>query len=93
MSRGAEKRARRRFRIDAGRRDHILEAIEDVSREYGHSPSVRALMGRVGLASTSAVHHHLAVLERDGLIYRCGCGCGKPMLAEVIDLRPLAPVR
>lgn len=66
---------------DRHRADRILGVIETFQREYGHSPSVRDIMERVGLHSTSAVHHHLMVMERDGLITRCGCGCQRPVLS------------
>lgn len=65
---------------DAHRADRILDTIERFQREYGHSPSVRDIMEAVGLASTSAVWHHLMVMERDGLIVRCRCGCQRPVL-------------
>jgi repressor LexA len=38
--------------------------------ERGFPPSVREIADAVGLASTSAVHHHLMALEREGLLER-----------------------
>ncbi len=38
--------------------------------DRGYPPSVREIAEAVGLASTSAVHHHLIGLERDGLLER-----------------------
>lgn len=46
----------------------ILDAIEEYTATHGYAPSVRDIGERVGLASTSAVHHHLLKLERDGLV-------------------------
>jgi SOS-response transcriptional repressor LexA len=65
---------------DPRRRDLIYDVIERWQQEYGHSPSVRDIMERVGLTSTSAVHHQLVLMERDGVITRCGCGCQRPVL-------------
>ena len=62
---------------DARRRDLILETIEDFQLEYGHPPSVRDLVPRVGLASTSAVHYHLRHLLREARVRQCSCGCGR----------------
>jgi repressor LexA len=57
-------------RHDVERRRRILEHIALTVRERGYPPSVRELAEAVGLASTSAVHHHLMALERDGLLER-----------------------
>ena len=57
-------------RHDAERRKKILEAIAHTVAERGYPPSVREIAEAVGLASPSAVHHHLTSLERDGLIER-----------------------
>jgi repressor LexA len=57
-------------RHDAERRQKILECIARTVRERGYPPSVREIADAVGLASTSAVHHHLLALERDGLLER-----------------------
>jgi len=53
-------------RHDPNRADHILAVIEDFTLEYGYAPSVREIGERVGLASTSAVHHWLVKLRKDG---------------------------
>jgi repressor LexA len=55
---------------DALRRQRIIEYIADRVRRSGYPPSVREIAAAVGLASTSAVHHHLSALERDGLLER-----------------------
>jgi repressor LexA len=62
--------AARVTRHDAERRQRILEYIAHAVVERGYPPSVREIADAVGLASTSAVHHHLIALERDGLLER-----------------------
>jgi repressor LexA len=57
-------------RHDADRRQKILECIARTVDERGYPPSVREIADAVGLASTSAVHHHLIALEREGLLER-----------------------
>ena len=59
-------------RHDHERRQRILDCIARTVEERGYPPSVREIADAVGLASTSAVHHHLIALERDGLIERGG---------------------
>lgn len=57
-------------RHDIERRQRIVECIAQTVAERGYPPSVREIADAVGLASTSAVHHHLIALERDGLLER-----------------------
>ncbi len=57
-------------RHDAERRQRILDCIAQTVEERGYPPSVREIADAVGLASTSAVHHHLIALEREGLLER-----------------------
>ena len=57
-------------RHDAERRQRILDCIARTVADRGYPPSVREIADAVGLASTSAVHHHLIALERDGLLER-----------------------
>jgi repressor LexA len=57
-------------RHDVERRQKIVAYIGRTVEERGYPPSVREIAEAVGLASTSAVHHHLIALERDGLIER-----------------------
>ena len=57
-------------RHDAERRRKILDCIARTVAERGFPPSVREIADAVGLASPSAVHHHLTALERDGLLER-----------------------
>jgi repressor LexA len=55
---------------DAARKQRIIEYIAETVRVRGYPPSVREIAEAVGLASTSAVHHHLEALEREGLLER-----------------------
>ena len=57
-------------RHDADRRQRIVEYIGRTVADRGYPPSVREIADAVGLASPSAVHHHLIALERDGLLER-----------------------
>jgi len=53
-----------------GKRQQILEFIGDKVREDGYPPSVREIGQAVGLTSSSTVHAHLAVLQREGYLQR-----------------------
>ncbi|HEX5466773.1 MAG TPA: transcriptional repressor LexA [Candidatus Limnocylindrales bacterium] len=55
---------------DAARKQKIVDYIAATLRARGYPPSVREIAQAVGLASTSAVHHHLESLERDGFLER-----------------------
>ena len=55
---------------DALRKQRIIEYIATTVRESGYPPSVREIAAAVGLASTSAVHHHLSSLEKEGMLER-----------------------
>jgi repressor LexA len=55
---------------DALRKQRIIEYIATSLRDSGYPPSVREIAAAVGLASTSAVHHHLSALEKEGLLER-----------------------
>lgn len=55
---------------DAARKQKIIEFIAATIRTRGYPPSVREIAVAVGLASTSAVHHHLSSLEREGYLER-----------------------
>ncbi len=57
-------------RHDAERKTRILDYIAATLRARGYPPSVREIAHAVGLASTSAVHHHLLILEREGYLER-----------------------
>ena len=55
---------------DAARKQRIVDFIATTVRQRGYPPSVREIAKAVDLASTSAVHHHLQALEREGLLER-----------------------
>lgn len=55
---------------DQPRGDRILAYIERAIAERGYPPSVREIASAVGLASTSAVHHHLTRLAKEGRLQR-----------------------
>ena len=57
-------------RHDAERKRKIMDVIAATIRARGYPPSVREIAQAVGLASTSAVHHHLQVLEKEGYLER-----------------------
>jgi repressor LexA len=54
----------------AGKRRLILEFISEQIRQRGYPPSVREIGEAVGLTSSSTVHAHLQVLQRDGFLQR-----------------------
>ncbi|MDA8288966.1 MAG: transcriptional repressor LexA [Actinomycetota bacterium] len=53
-----------------GKRRQILEFIAEQIRERGYPPSVREIGQAVGLTSSSTVHTHLQVLQRQGYLRR-----------------------
>lgn len=55
-----------KHRVD--RPDMILAVIEEFTAEYGYAPTVREIMVRADLRSTSAVHYHLRRLAKAGRI-------------------------
>ena len=72
---------------DAERKLKILDFIAATLRARGYPPSVREIARAVGLASTSAVHHHLQILEREGYLER---GAAQ---SRAIRLTPTAAIR
>jgi repressor LexA len=72
---------------DADRKVKILDFIAATLRARGFPPSVREIAKAVGLASTSAVHHHLQILEREGYLER---GAAQ---SRAIRLTPYAALR
>jgi repressor LexA len=74
-------------RHDAERKRKILDVIAATIRARGYPPSVREIAKAVGLASTSAVHHHLLILEREGYLER---GAAQ---SRAIRLTPTAALR
>src|SRR5947207_10276860 len=55
---------------DQQRAERILTFIRETLDERGYPPTVREIAEAVGLASTSAVHHHLSKLEREGRLQK-----------------------
>ena len=53
-----------------GKRLQMLEFIAEQIKERGFPPSVREIGEAVGLASSSTVHTHLKVLQREGYLQR-----------------------
>ncbi len=64
----------------SGKRQQILECIATSLRQRGYPPSVREIGEAVGLTSSSTVHAHLAVLQREGYLRR---DPAKPRAIEV----------
>lgn len=48
----------------------ILDFITEANETRGYPPSVREIMQRVGLSSTSSVSHQLGVLQKKGYLVR-----------------------
>ena len=80
-------------RHDAERRRRILEFIHRTVAERGYPPSVREIADAVGLASTSAVHHHLVALERAGQLERGGRSSRALRLTPAGEAMIAAPAR
>jgi repressor LexA len=53
-----------------GKRRQMLEFIAESIKERGYPPSVREIGLAVGLTSSSTVHAHLKVLQRQGFLRR-----------------------
>ncbi len=77
---------------DAERKVRILDFIAATLRARGYPPSVREIAHAVGLASTSAVHHHLLILVREGYLERGTDPKGNPQ-SRAIRLTPTAAIR
>ncbi len=78
---------------DQHRAERILEFIREAVAERGYPPSVREIAEAVGLASTSAVHHHLTKLEREGRLQKAATRSRALTVPEAIGGRVVrAPV-
>jgi repressor LexA len=73
---------------DAERKLRIIDFIAATLRDRGYPPSVREIASAVGLASTSAVHHHLQILQREGYLER-----SSSQQSRAIRLTPTAAIR
>ncbi|MBN2464112.1 transcriptional repressor LexA [candidate division WOR-3 bacterium] len=58
------------FTRDKNRRNRILEFIRSYTDEHGFAPSIREIVGAVGVRSTKAVKYHLDILVDEGLLKR-----------------------
>jgi repressor LexA len=67
-----------------GRQQEIWEFLVDYVDGHGYPPTVREIGERIGLASPSTVHAHLANLERAGFLKRDPT---KPRALELTGLR------
>jgi repressor LexA len=71
-----------------GRQQEIWDFLVEYVDAHGYPPTVREIGERVGLASPSTVHAHLANLERAGYLRRDPT---KPRALELTGLRRPAP--
>jgi repressor LexA len=76
---------------DAARKQKIIDFIALTVRERGYPPSVREIAVAVDLASTSAVHHHLQALEREGFLERGASHSRAIRLTPAATLRASVP--
>ena len=82
----------------SSKRKQILDCISDSVRERGYPPSVREIGEAVGLTSSSTVHAHLAVLQREGYLRRDPTKpraievCYDPTSKVIMDARPVRQV-
>jgi repressor LexA len=76
------------------KRKQILDCISEAVRDRGYPPSVREIGESVGLTSSSTVHAHLAVLQREGYLKRDPTKpraievCYDPSSKVIADARP-----
>ena len=81
-----------------GMRRQILEFIGEQIKSRGYPPSVREIGEAVGLTSSSTVHTHLQVLQRDGYLRRDPTKpraltvSFEPSSGAAISVRPVAHV-
>ena len=80
------------------KRKQILDCISESVRARGYPPSVREIGESVGLTSSSTVHAHLAVLQREGYLRRDPTKpraievCYDPSSKVIADSRPIRHV-
>jgi repressor LexA len=80
------------------KRKQILDCIATAVGERGYPPSVREIGESVGLTSSSTVHAHLAVLQREGYLRRDPSKpraievCYDPSSKVIADARPIRHV-
>ncbi len=80
------------------KRREILDCIADAVRDRGYPPSVREIGEAVSLTSSSTVHAHLAVLQREGYLRRDPSKpraievCYDPSSKVIADARPIRHV-
>lgn len=80
------------------KRKQILDCIAEAVRERGYPPSVREIGESVGLTSSSTVHAHLAVLQREGYLRRDPTKpraievCYDPSSKVIVESRPVRHV-
>jgi repressor LexA len=80
------------------KRKQILDCISESARDRGYPPSVREIGESVGLTSSSTVHAHLAVLQREGYLRRDPTKpraievCYDPSSKVIMDARPIRHV-
>jgi repressor LexA len=80
------------------KRKQILDCIAGAVRDRGYPPSVREIGESVGLTSSSTVHAHLAVLQREGYLKRDPTKpraievCYDPSSKVIADSRPIRHV-
>lgn len=81
-----------------GKRRQILEFIADHIQRNGYPPSVREIGEAVGLSSSSTVHTHLQLLQREGFLRRDPTKprtlsvSFEPTSGAAISVRPVAHV-
>jgi repressor LexA len=75
-------------RVLTGRQQEIWDFLVDYVDRHGYPPTVREIGERVGLASPSTVHAHLANLERAGYLKRDPT---KPRALELLQHRRRDP--
>ena len=80
------------------KRKEILDCIAESVRDRGYPPSVREIGEVVGLTSSSTVHAHLAVLQREGYLRRDPTKpraievCYDPSSKVIVESRPVRHV-